>query len=99
MTVETSQILITRYKDPAEKLDYRFDWGAEYLGTDTITGTPTWSTSPTGLTTVSSSNTTTTTTVRLSGGTVGQEYTVTCHVVLTSGQEAERSFKLKVVDR
>lgn len=98
MAVETEQIEFTRYKDPAEKLDYQFDWAA-YLGSDTITGTPTWTSSPSGLTHVATSNTTTTTTIRLSGGVVGQEYIVTCHIVTVSGQEAERSFRLKVVDR
>jgi hypothetical protein len=98
MAVETSQIEAVFYKDPNEKLDYRFDWGTEYLGADTISSS-TWSSTPTGLTHVATSNTTTTATIRISGGIVGQTYTVTNHVVLASGQEAERSFYLKVVDR
>lgn len=99
MTVETAQIETTLYKDSSEKLDYQFDWNTEYLrGADTISSS-TWTSTPTGLTHVGTSNTTTTATIRISGGVVGTTYTVTNHVVLASGQEAERSFYLKVVDR
>lgn len=97
MTVESSQIAATFYQDPAEKLDYQFDWTG-FLGADTISSSA-WASSPTGLTHAATSNTTKTATIRITGGLVGTVYTVTNHVVLASGQEAERSFYLKVVDR
>lgn len=100
MTVESNQIEATLYKDPAEKLDYQLDWDAEYMrGADTISAS-TWTSTPTGLTHVATSVTASIkANIRISGGLVGTTYTVTNHVVLASGQEAERSFYLKVVDR
>lgn len=97
MTVESSRITATFYQDPAEKLDYQLDWTG-FLGADTISSSA-WASTPSGLTHVAAPNTTTTATLRISGGLVGTTYTVTNHVVLASGQEAERSFYLKVVDR
>ena len=106
MAVETSRIEATLYKDPNAKLDYRFDWGTEYLAGDTINpgdtiSVSTWTSTPSGLTSVATSVSggNTLTNIRLSGGVVGTTYTVTNHVVFASGQEDERSFYLKVVDR
>lgn len=82
----------THVKDPNAKLDYALDWTAYLAGADTIASAA-W-TVPAGLTKVSEANTTTTTTVRISGGTAGTEYTVTCHIVLASGQEDERSITI-----
>lgn len=100
MSVATSLLVATVYKDPNEVLDYQFDWGAEYLGADTIASSA-WTSTPSGLTHVSTSVTgdDTEANIRIDGGLDGQDYTVTNHVVLDSGQEAERSFLLKVRDR
>jgi hypothetical protein len=83
-------------KDPSATLDYTIDW-SNWLGTDTIS-TSTW-TVPNGLTKESDSNTTTTATVWLSGGTVGEIYTVTNHIVTTSGREDDRSIRIAMAQR
>lgn len=80
-------------KDPAAKLDYEIDWSDWLIG-DTI-ATSTW-TVPAGITNVTSSNTAVTATIRLSGGTHGQNYEVLNHIVTASGQEDERSIVIEV---
>jgi len=85
-------------KRPADVLDYVFNWngtaadGGPWLATgDTIMGTPTI-TLPTGGTLVkdSQSNTATTVTVKLSGGTAGVDYQVTCTIVTTPGTRTRK---------
>ena len=83
-------------KDPQANLDYSVDW-TSWLGSDTI-ATSTW-TVPTGLTKVSDSKTTEIATVWLSGGTVGQEYTVTNHIKTAAGRDDERSIIIQVQER
>lgn len=85
-------------KDPAEDLDYGYNW-APWLGTDTIV-TSTWAISgpDSVLTKHSATNDTTTTTVWLAAGSVGA-YTVTNHVITTAGREGERSFTVRVENR
>lgn len=87
---------MTFLKDPGGNLDYAVDWTA-WLGNDTI-DTSTW-TVPTGLTKVSDSKTMKIATVWLSGGTVGQEYTVTNHIKTAAGREDERSIIIQVQER
>ena len=72
-------------KAPTEVEDLSINWVPRGLGTDTI-ATSVWSVSPTGLglTSTASTFTTTTTTVWLSGGTLGQAYTIT-NTITTSG--------------
>jgi hypothetical protein len=94
---DTAGGLAVILKDPADVLDYTVDW-SDWLDTDTITGTPTW-TVTTGVTKASQSNTTTTTTAWLSGGTAGSDYTVACKIVTTGGRTVERSFTVQVRDR
>jgi hypothetical protein len=88
----------TPIKDPNAVLDYVVDW-APWLadsGSDTITAVV-WT--ATGLTITSSSFTTTDATVRLSGGTSGTLYTVSCRITTAGGRIDERSFKLRVRDK
>jgi len=86
-------------KDPEAVLDYTVDWDADdWLGADTITGTPTW-TVPGGLTLDSQSNTTTAATAWISGGSAGSDYVVECKIVTAGGRTDERSFKLRVRER
>jgi len=87
---------MTFLKDKDAKLDYAVDWTA-WLGNDTI-DTSTW-TVPTGLTKVSDSKTMKIATVWLSGGTAGQEYTVTNHIKTAAGREDERSIIIQVQER
>lgn len=83
-------------QDPAAVLDYEFDWSA-WLGADTIaTHTVT---AAAGLTVDSSTATTTAVTAWLSGGTVGESYAVTCHIVTAAGREDDRTVTVTVRER
>jgi len=85
-------------KEPTAVLDYTFDWdGSDWLGSDTISSYTV--TVDSGLTKDSASNTTTTVTVWLSGGTVGTNYDIVCHIVTAAGREDTRTLQIKVVDR
>lgn len=91
--------LKTFTKDPAAVLDYTVDWDADdWLGSDTITGTPEW-TVPSGITQASQSNTTTTATVWLSGGTANTDYDVACKITTTAGRTDERTIRIQVRNR
>ncbi len=89
-------------KDPDAVLDYKFDWAASTNGSgssdwlDTANAETISShtiTAETGLTVDSSSITDsdTSVTVWLSGGTVGEKYSVTCHVVTSASREDDRT--------
>jgi hypothetical protein len=90
--------LKTFIKDPQAILDIRINWATWLAGlpvsTDTISSSV-W-TVPVGITKVSDTNSTTTTTIRLSSGTLGTTYELLNHVVLASGQEDERTIKVKI---
>ena len=90
----------TIQKDLLAKLDYVFDW-TEWLATvgDTIASHTI--TVPTGLTLVSSTQNAGVIVAWLSGGTLGQTYKVTCHIVTVStpAREDERSIYVKIIDR
>lgn len=83
-------------KDPEAVLDYAVDWSRWLAGDEIVTSE--W-TVPSGLTKVSDSKTTTKATVWLSGGTVGQSYTVTNRITTTGGRTEERSFTIRVEER
>ena len=83
-------------KDPQSILDYQWNW-ASWLVADTIsTATVTASS---GLTVASSSNTTTTVTAWLSGGTIGQSYSVTCEIVTAGGRTDDRTITIVVMQK
>jgi hypothetical protein len=82
-------------KDPDETLDYGWDWGEEYLPQGDEVTASSWDV-PAGLTKESDSFTAETTTVWLSGGTEGEEYTVTNSVTTKHGRQADRSFTVKI---
>ena len=84
-------------QDPQDKLDRTFDWSQWLTGGETIS-TSTWSVTPSGPTTSSLSNTTTTATVWLTGGTAGQVYAVTNHIITSAGREADRTLNLAIAD-
>lgn len=95
-------------KDPASVLDWKFDWAALTNGSgssDWLASGETISsrtvTAATGITVDSSSitDTNTSVTVWLSGGTVGQEYTVTCKIVTSASRTDERTITIQVQDR
>jgi hypothetical protein len=73
---------------------YQINWAAD-LGLDTITGSPTWS-APAGLTGVPQSNTASTTDIKISGGTAGIEYAVTCTIGTAGGQTFKRTLWIRI---
>jgi len=80
-------------KDPDSVSDYVFDFydsGNAFLGSGDTISTATF-TATTGLTIDSQSYSTTTATVWLSGGTVGQVYTVNCRMVSAAGRTKDAS--------
>lgn len=81
-------------KDPDAILDYSINWSSWLVTGDTIT-TSTW-TAEDGITIDDDSNTTTATTVWLSGGTVGESYSVTNHIVTEDGREDDRTITILV---
>lgn len=86
--------------DPQAILDYSVDWSAWLSGDDAIVSVA-W-TATAGVTVLDDPAPTVVgkvATVWLSGGTLGQRYVVTCHVVSASGREDDRSFALIVQDR
>ena len=84
-------------KDPNATLPYSVDWGANWLGSDTIAASS-W-TVPAGLTQVSSSFTTKIATVVISGGTVGQSYDIVNRITTTLGYIDDRTITVKVEQR
>ena len=70
-------------------LDYVIDW-TTWLDGDTITAST--FTVDAGMTEAASANTTTTATVWLSGGTLGNSYTIKNHITTTAGRIEDHSF-------
>ena len=89
--------MMTFTKDPNAVLDYSVEW-SKWLAGDQI-ATSEWSASDSSLETADDSITATRTTVWLSGGTVGQLYTVTNRITTAGGRTDERSFMVQVQDR
>lgn len=88
-------------KDPGASLDYAIDWGAGYLGVETIASSN-WTVEPNetgGISIVSSSAGSTSTQATLAGGIAGNVYRVTNSVALTDGRGDERSITLRVEQR
>lgn len=82
-------------KDPAGTLDYSIDW-ADWLGDDSISSSS-W-TVPSGLVLGTSQVSPTVATAWLGGGTVGDSYYVTNHIVTAAGRVDDRSLIIKVED-
>jgi len=90
--------MFSAIKDPQADLDYVFDWTA-WLGSDTINAS-TWTATP-GVTLHGDSIDVggAKTVVWISGGTARVLYTVTNHIVTTSGRRDDRSLILTVADK
>jgi len=86
-----------RQKSPGGSEVFEVDW-TKYLVDSTIASV-TW-TVPVGITKVSNSNTTTSAYIKLSGGTVDTEYTISCTIVTSDSptREPKRSFVVSVQD-
>jgi len=84
--------------DPDAKLDYTVDW-TTWLGVDEIS-TSVW-VIPTGLVQASPapSHDGAKATVWISGGMVGQVYTVTNRITTAAGRTEDRSFALRVAQK
>lgn len=83
-------------KDPDAVLDYGWNW-SPWLDGDTLTDHTITATA--GITVDDSSRSATAVTVRLSGGTAGEEYEVTCHVETSAGEEDDRTIVIPVRQR
>ena len=84
-------------KDPDAILDYGFDW-SNWLASGEEISSSEWEV-PSGITKDNDVSSTTATTIWLSGGTVGEEYTITNRIVTTGGRTEDRSLKIVVKDR
>ena len=89
-------------KDSNAVLDYLFDF-ALWLTAGEVISTAVITASPVGITVgapaPATTFTTTAVTVWLSGGVVGQTYTVGCRITTSAGRTDERSLTVTVVDR
>lgn len=85
-------------KDPHATLDYEFDWSAWLLDVSDTIASVTWVLSGT-LVNVSSSFTTLTATIFVSGGTEGEDETLTCRITTTGGRIDDRTAILKITPR
>ena len=84
-------------KDPdATAIPYSVNW-SDWLGGATISSVA-WVVDS-GITNAGESNTTTVATIKLSGGTAGTDYTVTCRVTASDSRVDDRSFILRVTER
>jgi hypothetical protein len=87
---------MTFTKDPNAVLDYSIDWTRWLVGDQIATSE--WII-PSGLTKMADSKTATSATVWLSGGAVGQPYTVTNRITTAAGRTEDRSFTIRVEER
>lgn len=94
MTI-TAQLFNAK-KDPAEKLDYGFDWATE-LGVDTIS-TSQW-TADAGVTLSGSDSTSTSSEIWVEGGTAGSTYRVINTIVTAAGRTYQRTIMINCVER
>jgi hypothetical protein len=88
-------------KDPEAMLDYRIDWGADYLAGDVLTESS-WTVSPAeagGVSIASSRFDLLASTVEVGGGNPGRIYRLTNHVATAEGREDSRSIMLRVEKR
>ncbi|HZT29229.1 MAG TPA: hypothetical protein VFA33_05065 [Bryobacteraceae bacterium] len=89
--------MMTFTKDPNAVLDYSVDW-SKWLAGDQIEES-TWSVSDSALAVSDETNSATQATAWLSGGAVGQSYTVTNKITTAAGRIDERSFIVQVQAR
>lgn len=73
------------YLDPDETLDFIWDWSKRFAPGETISGDVTWIV-PGGITKQDQTQTTTAATIWLTGGTIDQDYDITCRVATNQGR-------------
>jgi hypothetical protein len=89
-------------KDEDERLDYGIDWTDKLIDTDqgindTIS-TSTWEV-PSGITSFQETNDNYNTVIWLEGGTTGETYFITNHVVTTDGRIMEQTVRITIKDK
>ena len=84
-------------KDPDAKLDYAWDWTAWLTTDETITMATVLPV--TGLTIESVTHAAGIVTAWISGGTLGQDYSVTCRITTSAGRIDDRTISIRVVQR
>lgn len=88
-------------KDPGSRIDYAFDWSADYLDGQILSGSQ-WSVDPVhagGIAVEAHAFDAVRTSATLSGGVEGHSYRITNRVTLSDGQVDERSIVLRVEQR
>ena len=83
------------YKAPGDVVDYSLDWVDHLADAVTITAA-TWIV-PAGLTAGSAGVVGSVTTQRISGGTAGADYKVTCQMTKSNNERIDRTFVISVV--
>jgi hypothetical protein len=84
------------YKDPDDTMDIPIDWTPSLMGATILSASS--PDAPSGITVVSSTpNGGTAVIHRVSGGTLGQEYTLTSRIVPTSGGQLDLEFTVAIV--
>lgn len=82
-------------KDPNDILDEKFVW-SNWLAANEVIYTSNVTVAPAGLTILSSTHDDTSVTFHVSGGTANVTYTVTCEIVTSNGNTANRSATIQV---
>jgi len=86
-----------RIKDPNAVDKFTIDWDDGFLAGATLLSSTVIV--PAGITLDSDTNDNTTVTVTLSGGTVGDEYTVTNRISTSDGRTDDRSVRVRILER
>ena len=84
-------------QDPQAVIQRTFDWTSWLSDGETITTATV--TADTGFTVANVTHDDTTVTFTGSGGTAGQRYKITCHVVTTAGEENDKTLTIDIADR
>jgi hypothetical protein len=87
----------TRRKQPTEKRTLTFEFAEKLAPGDALTGSPTI-TASSGITATAGSKSGTTVSTQVSGGTAGNEYTVSCRIGTTQGDVLELDVVVEVRD-
>lgn len=91
-----SQLTILEAKDPNDVIDYRIDWSNWLRDGDTVLLSE-WIV-PAGITMDSELNDNSSTTIWLSGGTAGQQYSLTNRITTTQGRQRDKTITITVKD-
>jgi len=85
------------YKDPSATKDYKIDWSNWLVSGETIINML-W-TVPSGITLEMQNATPSAAIIVLSGGTVNNNYKVTCHIVTSLDNEDDKEFRVVILNQ